>query len=764
MKLFYAYAREDTAVRSSLHKHLVSLRLTHSIDEWFDGEIEPGTDWDSAIRKELEAADIILLLISAGFLDSPYASGVEMRRAFERQAEGRACVVPIFARPVHLRDHPLLKLQGLPRNGIPIRQWANEDLAYVSIAEELDELVRDLSGKQARRTKPLSVTDVLLRIPRPPVVSYVRRQDVFGRDLVERLVDELSPQRRQLVAIWGGGGVGKTTVAAEVVRTLVNLFEGRIAWVSSDGRIDLTLDLVVEEIASQLSYEAAPRANVERQDRATDVGKFVSSWPALIVLDNFETIQPEEQKRCLEWLSAKARCPALITSRQNVPNARNTPLGAMRDVEAQQYLAGLVEQSQYFSVMASLGADEIIRISEANPLLLQWITGQINLAQDPSEVVHELRRGEGDAAKRVFDRSFNLPQTGEDGRAVLLAVSLFAAPASRPALTSVAGFDARTSRTNDAISRLASLRLIDLAGDPSRLRIQGLTREHAQAKLLKRGDERAFRERFVEYFVSLCNGHDDATPENYDILEPEAENLQKAVSLACDLENPEAVFSISGAVAGSATGVLVARGRWRDAVEMNQTALNLAKRTRDAGAIQFFGHNLGAIWASQDELHEARGPLGESLAAAEANSSPYFVAATLFELANLEYKDHRLDSAGTLYRRSMELASANDNLAVLANCLHQLGLLATRRGDFEEAKDLLLQSLRIKQSQPESVSLALTLHELGGIAEVTGNLSEAITAYDFALRILERFGSPLSDMSRRALARIRLADGPRTIQ
>jgi uncharacterized protein HemY len=103
----------------------------------------------------------------------------------------------------------------------------------------------------------------------------------------------------------------------------------------------------------------------------------------------------------------------------------------------------------------------------------------------------------------------------------------------------------------------------------------------------------------------------------------------------------------------------------------------------------------------------------------------------------------------------MELASANGNMSVLANCLHQLGLMAIRRGDFEEASGLLLESLQIKQAQPESVSLALTLHEMGGLAEVTGNLNDAETAYDFALRILERFRSPLSEMPRRGLARVR---------
>jgi len=764
MRVFYAYARSDAAARASLHKHLVSLRLSHSIEEWFDGQIEPGEEWDSVIREQLEMADIVLLLISVEFLNSTYAAGVEMQRALQRHADGEAHVIPIFLHPVHLREHPLLRLQGLPRNGVPISHWSSEEDGYVSVAEALDDLVSQLTKNQKVKPKPISVPDALTRIPRPPVVNYVRRKDALDRDLVEYLVAELAPQKQQLIAIWGAGGVGKTTIAAEVARALVNPFEGFISWISSDGRDDLTFDAILEDIALQLSCDT-PHSGDQRIERAELVARFLSTRPALLVLDNFETIQTDEQKRCLDWLSLKARCPTLITGRENVARARNIPLGAMREPEVEAYLAGLAEQSQFSLDTSTLGADEIVSVSGANPLVLQWILGQVNLAKDPSEVIDELKRGEGDAAKRVFDRSFNLPQTGEDGRAVLVAHSLFPASASRAALTFVAGFDSDQARASQAISRLANLRLVELANDPSRLRIQGsLTREHAHAKLLKRHDEREFRERYVSYFVSLCDKHSDPTPWNYEALELELANVGKAVALAVSFEDAEAVYSISGTVAASATGVFVVRGRWPEAAEMNKSALHLARKTGDEKAVQFFGHNLGAIWASHNELRKARVPLRESLTAAEANQSLYFAAATMFELANLDYKEFDLDSAKNRYLRSLEMAAANGNMAVIANCLHQLGLLEIRFGNLKEARRLLLESLKIKQSQPESISLALTLQELGAVAEVSGDLSEAGRAYEFALAILKRFRSPLADIVERDLSRVHRSDERKNIQ
>jgi hypothetical protein len=81
---------------------------------------------------------------------------------------------------------------------------------------------------------------------------------------------------------------------------------------------------------------------------------------------------------------------------------------------------------------------------------------QIDLAQHPRDVLDELARGEGDAAERVFDRSFNPPQLGDDGRATLLALSLFVPSTSRSALADVAGFGGDAKRLKEAVGRLAA--------------------------------------------------------------------------------------------------------------------------------------------------------------------------------------------------------------------------------------------------------------------------------------------------------------------
>jgi hypothetical protein len=89
----------------------------------------------------------------------------------------------------------------------------------------------------------------------------------------------------------------------------------------------------------------------------------------------------------------------------------------MSPEEAESFLKLLIEQTGNPSAFAHLNQDRLMKASERNPLIMQWVVAQIDAAQDPDTVLDELAQGEGDAAERVFKRSFELEQLGNDGRA-----------------------------------------------------------------------------------------------------------------------------------------------------------------------------------------------------------------------------------------------------------------------------------------------------------------------------------------------------------
>lgn len=135
LKVFISYSHADEAFRGDLVKHLSNLKRQGVISDWHDREIDAGTEWSSEIERHLNAADIILLLVSADFIASEYCYGLEMARALERHEAGEARVIPVLLRPCDWNDAPFSKLQALPAGAKPITKWADRDEAFLSVAQ-----------------------------------------------------------------------------------------------------------------------------------------------------------------------------------------------------------------------------------------------------------------------------------------------------------------------------------------------------------------------------------------------------------------------------------------------------------------------------------------------------------------------------------------------------------------------------------------------------------------------------------------------------
>ena len=137
IKIFYSYAHNDKTLREELGKHLSSFRSRGISQDWYDGEIPAGSEWDEEIKEKLGSADFILLLISADFLSSEYIRTVELERAMQRHQAKEARVIPIMLRPCDFTGEVFSKLQGLPNAMKAVTTWANQDEAWTDVARGL---------------------------------------------------------------------------------------------------------------------------------------------------------------------------------------------------------------------------------------------------------------------------------------------------------------------------------------------------------------------------------------------------------------------------------------------------------------------------------------------------------------------------------------------------------------------------------------------------------------------------------------------------
>jgi hypothetical protein len=141
ISLFYSYALADKQWRDRLAVHLSQLRRDNLIREWHDQQILPGSDHALETDQALRSADIILLLISADFLASDALYQTQIQQALQRHDRGEVRVIPIIVRPCDWQHSPFAHLQYLPRDGKPISTWENRDEAFLTLVQELRQLI-----------------------------------------------------------------------------------------------------------------------------------------------------------------------------------------------------------------------------------------------------------------------------------------------------------------------------------------------------------------------------------------------------------------------------------------------------------------------------------------------------------------------------------------------------------------------------------------------------------------------------------------------
>jgi hypothetical protein len=155
-RIFFSYSHDDENHRDRLEKHLAMLKNQGLIEVWHDRGIEAGSVIDDAIDAELETADVILLLVSASFIGSPYCYSREMKRAMERHEAREAVVIPVIVQPCDWHPAPFGKLLAAPKDGKAITLWANAEEAFADVARQVRTVVERL-GAASVSAEPVPV-------------------------------------------------------------------------------------------------------------------------------------------------------------------------------------------------------------------------------------------------------------------------------------------------------------------------------------------------------------------------------------------------------------------------------------------------------------------------------------------------------------------------------------------------------------------------------------------------------------------------------
>lgn len=292
MKIFISYSRKDKRNCDAFRTALEPLKRTHGVEILYDGNVLAGGDFIRQLDEALEAADIVVLLISPYYMASEYCYNIEMVRALERRAEGKCIVVPVIVEyVVDWVSAPFGHIAALPEGGKPIKSFSPRSKGWGDVAKGLQRLVEAYKPKLPR-------TLIHLPIPHNPLFT--------GRAKDLNWIGETLARGEPVALLHGMGGVGKTLTAAEFARAHAAYYT-TVWWVVAETASEA--DAGYGALAKELSlpgYDpqdaaATRKAVVDWMDRDT-------GW--LVVLDNAES--PAALK---DWLPHAAKGHLLITSR-----------------------------------------------------------------------------------------------------------------------------------------------------------------------------------------------------------------------------------------------------------------------------------------------------------------------------------------------------------------------------------------------------------------------------------------------------------------
>lgn len=280
---------------------------------------------------------------------------------------------------------------------------------------------------QRRRNRPRVATSLPARDP--DLIEFVGREDTLAK-LRTWLSDPRSPVR----LVTGIGGLGKTAIAYRFAEEVVESGAGDVEWVLwltaksktylalrgqlvQTGRVDFSNVVELHSaILKALSYELEPGEDEptlgELADRVVDA---LCNYTCLIIVDDVDSLQPEEQKEAVAALNGIAlrtvgrEIPAsrvLMTSRidQGMPPTAVIKISGLEGVDFEKYVANLC-RTFGISPITGKSLTALLSATSGSPLFAASIVRLLRLGEDLHGAIQTWRGQEGeDVRKFAFER------------------------------------------------------------------------------------------------------------------------------------------------------------------------------------------------------------------------------------------------------------------------------------------------------------------------------------------------------------------------
>jgi len=521
------------------------------------------------------------------------------------------------------------------------------------------------------------------------------------RELAHALA-ELSREREGgAIMLLGPGGIGKTTLAAELARRLEPRFEHGCAWVDVQRIASRRVDAVELAAAVLDALGASPADDHAGWPHAIASARdTLRTTHVLLVLDG---VEDEGQVRDLlprpGW-----RCSMIVTARRSVHlDARAIVLEALSLSSGVELLRAAAQHAP--SLDDRDLCTELVRAVGGQPLAIALVGAR--LAQQPDsarDLLHQLRN---EATRSSFTDAESAPATVRgvlaatyeqlsDGSAMLLRLIglLSADRVTINELHHLSSLD--TASLRGALEELAAARLVDV--DERSCRVHPLVRRFAREQL---GDED-----IDSAAAALVPSH--LIAPDLDVLRGRLRVLEQA--------NP--------------------RER-SDRIDALGYALRVATATGDLQAMTRALANLGVLHGAAGHQDDAAAALRTGLAIAQQAGDVAMVAQLALALGQAEQEHAALGDAQALYELSARSFEQLGDARGRAHALMALGDVDGLRGRYDAARDLYETALA-ELPADDVASRVRAFARLADTARELGDVERARALYTSVLRETER--------------------------
>jgi predicted ATPase/class 3 adenylate cyclase len=583
----------------------------------------------------------------------------------------------------------------------------------------------------------------------------------------------------QVVTVVGAGGIGKSRLAIEVARSLIERFPDGVFYLelASVPTADLAAAALLDVLGLPEMSDGNALEVVRTRLRDRDL---------LLLLDTTDRVAGADRLVA----SLAAACPhvrLLVTSRTplRIAAERELLIGPLpADDGARMFEArARAVQPGWEANPASLAAiDRLVARLDGIPLAIELAAARVRILT-PAAILDRLERRLPALAKGpsdLPDRQRTLDATigwsheqlnAAEGR-LFARLAVFVGPFGVTAIEGVAGEAVEAGE--DALGLLErlvdrSLVTVDRSSDETLFRLLGPIRDFAADALRRSGEDAVVRRQHATYHLGLVQDLAEALERGDDLgavaaierVEPE---LRAALEWA--LGNGATILALD--MAGRLGRYWWVRGRVREGVGWLERALAsvvATEPTTDRPTLARALYWAGVLLDDARRSDEARARLESALTLQLELGDERAVAGTLNSLGVVARSQGQLERATELLTQSLEGKRRIGDERGVAVTLSNLGIVASDRGDHDRAAELMAEALTVDESSGSASGIVVSRVNLGSILVRAGRTDEGLEQIRRALPGIGELGDPeLVAAVLTSLSHIRLAaadpDGP----